>query len=256
MPFCILHLETRSVVRKTNAGRVGHDELPEGSSGAAAAVRQPGTCEGSVGSSILTVSNKRKFRRYPLVSIKASVFIATSLDGFIARANGDLDWLTGTDGASTEQDYGYQEFMDRVDTIVLGRNTFELVLTFDAWPYSGKKVVVLSSRPNAVPPHLVDSVEWLSLPPQRLVERLAAQGATHLYVDGGKTIQGFLRAGPIDELTITRVPILIGTGVPLFGPLSHDVRLTHIATRQFEGGFAQSKYALRIPRDDAFRANP
>ena len=129
------------------------------------------------------------------MSIKASVFIATSLDGFIARSNGDLDWLTGAESASTEQDYGYQEFMDTVDTIVVGRNTFELVLTFDTWPYSGKKVVVLSSKPRAVPPHLVDSVEWLSLPPQDLVERLASQGATHLYVDGGKTIQGFLRAG-------------------------------------------------------------
>jgi dihydrofolate reductase len=103
---------------------------------------------------------------------------------------------------------------------------------------------VISSKPRAVPPHLVDSVEWLSLPPQDLVERLASQGATHLYVDGGKTIQGFLRAGLIDELTITRVPILIGTGVPLFGSLDHDVKLTHIATRQFESGFVQSKYRV------------
>ena len=178
------------------------------------------------------------------MSIKASVFIATSLDGFIARANGDLDWLTGVQSASTEQDYGYEEFINTVDTIVVGRNTFERVLTFDTWPYSGKKVVVLSSRPSAVPPHLVDSVEWLSLPPQQLVERLAAQGATHLYVDGGKTIQGFLNAGLIDELTITRVPILIGTGLPLFGPLDHDVRLTHTATQQFESGFVQSKYRV------------
>jgi dihydrofolate reductase len=178
------------------------------------------------------------------LSIKASVFIATSVDGYIARANGGLDWLTGVESASTEQDYGYQEFMDTVDTIVLGRNTFELVLMFDTWPYIAKKVVVLSSRPEAIPPHLVDSVEWLSLPPQRLVERLAAQGATHLYVDGGKTIQGFMKAGLIDELTITRVPVLIGTGVPLFGPLDRDVRLAHIATRQFENGFVQSKYRV------------
>ena len=178
------------------------------------------------------------------MSIKASVFIATSLDGFIARANGDLDWLAGAESTSTEQDYGYQEFMDTVDTIVVGRKTFELVLTFDAWPYDGKKVVVLSSKPSAVPPHLVDNVEWLSMPPQRLVERLAAQDAIHLYIDGGKTIQGFLNAGLIDELTITGVPVLIGTGVPLFGPLNHDVRLTHIATRQFENGFVQSKYRV------------
>ena len=175
------------------------------------------------------------------MSIKASVFIATSLDGFIARPNGDLDWLTGAHSAPSEQDYGYQEFMDTVDTIVLGRNTFELVLTFNTWPYSGKKVVVLSSRLDAIPPHLADSVEWLSLPPRRLVERLAAQGATHLYVDGGKTIQGFLNAGLLNELIITRIPILIGTGIPLFGPLNHDIKLTHVATRQFENGFVQSR---------------
>ena len=103
---------------------------------------------------------------------------------------------------------------------------------------------MLSGRPNAIPPHLAKDVEWLSLPPQHLAESLAAQGAKHLYVDGGKTIQGFLNAGLIDELTITQVPILIGTGVPLFGPLDHDVRLTHIATRQFENGFVQSKYRV------------
>ena len=103
---------------------------------------------------------------------------------------------------------------------------------------------MLSSRPSAVPPHLADGVEWLSMPPRRLVEWLAAQGAAHLYVDGGKTIQGFLGAGLIGELTITRIPVLIGTGVPLFGPLDHDIRLAHIATRQFENGFVQSKYRV------------
>jgi dihydrofolate reductase len=184
------------------------------------------------------------------VSIKASVFIATSLDGFIARENGDLDWLTGAESAPTEQDYGYQDFIDTVDTIVMGRNTFEVALTFDPWPYSGKKVVTLSSRPTAIPPRLMDSVEWLSLPPQHLVEQLAAQGATHLYVDGGKTIQGFLNAGLINELIITRVPILIGTGVPLFGPVDHDIRLNTIAIRQFENGLVQSRY--RIADEEAF----
>ena len=103
---------------------------------------------------------------------------------------------------------------------------------------------MLSGRPNAIPPHLAKDVEWLSLPPQHLVERLAAQGAIRLNVDGGKTIRGFPEAGLIDELTITRVPILIGTGVPLFGALNHDVSLTHLATRQFENGFVQSKYRV------------
>jgi hypothetical protein len=138
-----------------------------------------------------STSAKQVYWRNPQLSIKASVFIATSLDGFIARANGELDWLTGAQGTSTEQDYGYQEFMDTVDTIVLGRNTFELVLTFDTWPYSGKKVVVLSSKPNAILPHLVDKIEWLSLPTM-LGSRILRRGST--------------RAGSYKANTASRIP--------------------------------------------------
>ena len=179
------------------------------------------------------------------MTVKVSVYIATSLDGFIARANGDLDWLRSGDDASTGDDYGYQAFMDSVDVVVMGRNTFEKVLTFDRWPYSTKKVVVLSSGAPEIPQHLADSVELLSLAPPDVVERLAAQGARHLYVDGGKTIQRFLNAGLINELIITRIPVLIGAGIPLFGPIKSDIQLKHIETRQFENGFVQSRY--RIP---------
>ena len=178
------------------------------------------------------------------MTMKASVYIATSLDGFIARTNGDLDWLTGADRAPNGEDYGYQAFMDTVDVIVMGRHTFDLALTFDAWPYRGKKVVVLSSTPPAIPPHLADGVAWLALPPPHVVERLADQGATHLYIDGGKTIQGFLNADLIDELIITRIPILIGAGIPLFGAVYRDIQLTHIETRPFENGFVQSRYTI------------
>ena len=115
--------------------------------------------------------------------------------------------------------------------------------TFDQWPYGGKRVVVLIAGAPAIPPHLADDVEWLSLPPQRLVERLEAWGPSHP-TRRGQDHPGFLKAGLIDELTITRVPILIGTGVPLFGPLDHDVRLAHTATRHFENGFVQSKYRV------------
>ena len=177
------------------------------------------------------------------MTIRASVYIATSLDGFIARANGDLDWLTGGESAQSDEDYGYQAFMDTVDVIVMGRNTFEKVLTFDAWPYS-KKVVVLSSRPLEIRPDLSESVELLALAPKQVVEYLAAQGATHLYVDGGQTIQRFLNAGLITELIITSIPTLIGQGIPLFGPVDHDIKLKHIETRQFENGFVQSRYRI------------
>jgi dihydrofolate reductase len=176
------------------------------------------------------------------VSIKCSVFIATSLDGFIARRDGDIDWLTAPGGAEAGEDYGYQAFIDSVDTLVVGRNTYELVLSFDAWPYAGKRVVVLSHGAPPVPEHLSGSVEIMSGQPAEVVRRLSESGARHLYVDGGRTIQGFLRAGLIQEMTITRIPILIGQGIPLFGRLDRDVRFEHIQTKAYPNGFVQSRY--------------
>lgn len=176
--------------------------------------------------------------------MKASVFIATSLDGFIARENGDIHWLSEADGNGSEEDYGYKDFMATVDVLVMGRKTFEKVLTFGEWPYGSKPVVVLSSRPVQVPKKIAQSVESMSCPPAELVSRLAERGAGHLYIDGGKTIQGFLDAGLIQQIIITRIPVLIGSGISLFGPLKHDVKLRHIETRQFTSGFVQSKYVV------------
>jgi dihydrofolate reductase len=178
------------------------------------------------------------------MTIKATVYIATSLDGFIARANGDLDWLMGEGGGEPSEDYGYQAFMDTVDVIVMGRGTFEKVLTFDSWPYGGKQVVVLSSSLAEIPPQLSADVELRDAAPEALIAGLSARGAAHLYVDGGKTIQRFLDAGLIDELIVTRIPILIGDGIPLFGPLKHDIKLAHAETRQFASGFVQSRYRI------------
>jgi dihydrofolate reductase len=176
------------------------------------------------------------------VPVRASVFIATSLDGFIAREDGGIDWLAGDEQAG--EDYGYQAFIDTVDALVMGRATFEQALTFDPWPYAGKRVVVLSSRPLAIPERLAGGVEHLDAPPAAVVERLGAQGAGHLYVDGGQTIQRFVRAGLIDELVITRTPVLIGKGLPLFGPLERDVRLAHVETRAYPSGYVQSRYRV------------
>ena len=174
--------------------------------------------------------------------VKASVYIATSLDGFIARPDGALDWLNGWQASAQDGDYGYQAFMDSVDVIVIGRATFETVLSFGQWPYA-KKVVVLSSRPAPDLPLLAqEQIEWLGLAPRALVDHLAAQGAQHLYVDGGKTVQGFLNAGLIDEIILTRIPILIGAGIPLFGAVTHDIRLHAIETRQFDSGMVQTRY--------------
>ena len=173
----------------------------------------------------------------------ASVFVGTSLDGFIARLNGSFDFLPAGGGEA----HGYDEFIAGVDAIVMGRNTFETVLTLGAWPYGDKRVVVLSSRPLSS--SLADLsaasggvVEQMAGPPAQIVSQLAASGARHLYIDGGITIQQFLRAGLIQRLTITRVPVLIGEGIPLFGTLAHDVRLRHITTRHYPSGLVSSEY--------------
>ena len=172
--------------------------------------------------------------------IEASVFIGTSLDGFIARPNGDLDFLPPGGG----EDHGYTEFMASVDTLVIGRKTYETVLGFGEWPYGTKPVVVLSSRPITHPPVPEAVVERMEGSPAGIVARLAERGAKHLYVDGGVTIQRFLAAGCIQRLIITRVPVLIGTGIPLFGTLPHDVMVRHVATRQFRSGLVQSEYLV------------
>jgi len=170
----------------------------------------------------------------------ASVFVGTSVDGFIARQNGDLDWLPTGGG----EPHGYDEFIASVDTIVIGRKTFETVLTFGAWPYGDKRVVVLSGHSVDLSAARGGIVEQMGGPPAEIVAKLAASGAHHVYVDGGITIQRFLRAGLIDRLVITRVPVLIGEGVPLFGSLPHDVRLRHVATRSYPSGLVQSEYEV------------
>lgn len=176
--------------------------------------------------------------------MKASAYIATSLDGFIAREDGDIDWLHSAGGSDEKEDYGYADFMASVDALIMGRNTFETALGFGAWPYTGKRVVVLSSRPMSIPDDLADTVAASSAPPLALLSDLEKQGINHVYVDGGKTIQGFLRAGLINELTITRIPILIGKGIPLFGTLDRDIRLTHLHTQAYATGLVQSKYVI------------
>ncbi len=176
---------------------------------------------------------------------KCSVFIATSLDGFISRTDGSIDWL---DEANTRvpkgEDCGYEQFMSTVDALVMGRHTFELARSFGEWPYGHTPVFVLSSRVTSLPGDVPNTVRLSCEEPATLVAQLSAQNMKHLYIDGGVTIQRFLASALIDEVTITRIPILIGSGRPLFGPLSQDVRLEHISTHAFNFGFVQSKYRV------------
>ena len=169
-----------------------------------------------------------------------SVFIGTSVDGFIARPNGALDFLPEGGG----EPHGYNEFIASVDALVIGRKTFETVLALPEWPYAGKQVIVLSSRPIDLSPAPRAQVEQMSGTPHEIHSQLSSRGFRHVYVDGGITVQGFLRAGLIQRITVTRVPVLIGDGIPLFGSLPHDVQLRHIATQTYKGGLVKSEYEV------------
>jgi dihydrofolate reductase len=169
-----------------------------------------------------------------------SVFIGVSVDGFIARRNDDLDFLPEDGG----EPHGFEEFFASVDAIVLGRKSFEKVLTLGPWAYGEKRVVVLSNRPVNLSAAVGGVVEQMAGAPADIASRLAGRGIHNLYIDGGITIQSFLRAGLIQRLIITRVPVLIGDGVPLFGPVPHDIRLRHVATRAYPSGLVQSEYQI------------
>ncbi len=176
------------------------------------------------------------------------VFIATSLDGFIARKSGELDWLMKQ--ATKGEDHGYDAFMASVDGLVMGRGSLEKVLTFDDWPYT-KPVVVLSQTltEQSIPDELSEKVRVAQLDPPGVMKMLGERGWTRVYVDGGQVVQSFLRHGLIADMTLTRVPILIGNGLPLFGALDHDIDLEHIETRTFSSGLVTSRYRVMADAD-------
>jgi dihydrofolate reductase len=178
---------------------------------------------------------------------RGHVFIATSLDGFIARHDGDIEWLTnppsnpnhapGHDGPNPPPDY--ETFMSTVDHVVMGRGTYEKILTFDSWPYA-KQVIILSTT---LPPDENKRVT-VTRDIARTVQLLAERDARGVYVDGGKVIQGFLEHDLIDEITLAHAPVLLGHGIPLFGTLARDIRLTHTGTIYTDSGMTSSHYAV------------
>lgn len=177
---------------------------------------------------------------------RGRVFIATSLDGYIARHDSDLDWLTDPPAepahARVHSDttvVDYETFMADTDHLVMGRGTYDKVLTFGQWPYSQQQVIVLSTTLAPTDPRVTvtSSVE-------ETVALLSSRPAVNVYVDGGKVIQAFLRADLIDELTISQAPVLLGSGVPLFGALQRDVRLQLKAANANDAGMAQATYLV------------
>jgi len=176
--------------------------------------------------------------------VTGHVFIAASLDGFIARSNGDIDWLMKQPIA--DEDHGFEKFMASVDGLIMGRGSYEKVLSFDEWPYA-KPVVVLSSRlsNSNLPKELFGKVEIIDKTPKEAMAYLSSKGWQKAYVDGGQVIQSFLRAGLIQDMVITRVPILLGSGLPLFGALDDDLDLTHIETQNYPSGLVTSTYTIQ-----------
>ena len=168
------------------------------------------------------------------------VYIATSLDGYIATWEGGLEWLYATPNP-TNDDYGYGAFISGIDAIVMGRKTFEKILTFDSWPYA-RPVFVLSKCSDTVSEDMRDKAERVSGELTTLVSQLNERGYHNLYIDGGRTIRGFLAEDLIDEIIITRMPILLGNGIPLFSQLPHELLFEHQKTEVMNAALVKSHY--------------
>lgn len=174
------------------------------------------------------------------MSPRVSVFCGLSVDGFIARPDHTLNFLP-----EEPEDHGFGEFYASVDVLLMGRNTYDVMRKLGPWPYGAKPVVVLSSRAVDCPVEPEAVVERMQGEPVEVLARLAERGWRHVYVDGGITVTRFLAAGCVDRLILTRVPVLIGAGIPLFGALPGDVRLQHVATRTYASGLVQSEYLVK-----------
>jgi dihydrofolate reductase len=184
---------------------------------------------------------------------RCSVYVAASLDGYIAKSDGDIEWLSGPDNSydktydDSEGGISYDNFIATVDAIVMGRNTYEKALTFGFWPYEGIDVIVLTSQPFKIPENLSGKIRIMNADPLTIAEHLAAEGKKHLYIDGGITIQRFLQFRLISEITITRIPVLLGDGISLFGKMKQsEIYLQHDMTFAFSNGFVQTKYTKPI----------
>jgi dihydrofolate reductase len=169
--------------------------------------------------------------------LRCSAFLAMSVDGFIAREDGTVDWLEPFGG----EEHGYQAFLDTVDVLVVGRNTYEVVLGFPGWPYAGKRCVVLSHRP--VPSR--HGEEFAAGTPAEIADQLARTGARRAYVDGGAVVSGFLSAGLLDDLTVSIVPVVLGTGIRLFQPGLREGALVLEGCRSYPSGLVQLRYRAR-----------
>ena len=187
--------------------------------------------------------------------MKCSVYIATSIDGFIARKDGSIDWLeitTVPDSREEENFLDFFEYTRSVDCMVMGRKSMETIASMnlkpDQWPYGKTKIIVLSKTVSEIPESLsklTDQMDIFSGSIKELVEKLEGDGYQHAYIDGGKTIQSFLKEGLIQEMTVTVLPILIGEGIPLFGKLENDILLDKVSSTACSNNMIQNRFYLK-----------
>lgn len=169
------------------------------------------------------------------------LYIASSLDGFIAREDGSVDWLGYFDDDETEEDYGYQELFGKVDIVLIGRRTYEQILGFGEWPYEGKRCVVFTHEPLA---YSDERVEFVSEPPAFLRSASEDKSALTWLVGGADLATHLLNKGLIDEIILTILPIVLGNGIPLFKEIHEDVKLKLMETKNFSNGFVQLHYEV------------
>lgn len=169
---------------------------------------------------------------------KISIYIAMSIDGYIARKDGNLDWLEY--GHTGSEDYGFKKFINSIDTLILGRNTYQVVSGFEEWPYKGKKVIVLSNTLKVVR----KEAELFCGQLPDLLSKLHSENIRHIWVDGGITASKFLETGLVDELTISIIPMVLGSGIPLFSIMNKEHKCQLVSTQPYPSGLVQLKYEM------------
>lgn len=169
---------------------------------------------------------------------KISIYIASSIDGYIARKDGNLDWLQY--GHTGDEDYGFKKFISSIDALILGRNTYQVVSGFDEWPYKGKRVIVLSNTLKEVR----KEAELFSGQLTDLLSQLHSDNISHIWVDGGITASKFLEAGLVDELTISIIAMVLGSGIPLFSIMNKEHQCRLVSSKPYPSGLVQSKYEV------------
>lgn len=174
----------------------------------------------------------------PDTSLRAAVFLGLSVDGRIARPDGDLEWLISRGAAAG--DAGFTPFINSVDAVLMGRRTYEVIASEEQWPYLDRPVHVISTS------LATDEDDRITVhrSAEEAVDALGRNGHRRVYVDGGQTVRWFLASGLVDELTLSHVPVLIGDGPTLFGPLGGDVPLEHVHTEVLDGGMVQTTYRV------------